>query len=262
MREPSVRITPGGRVVIDTGAWIARRIRAPRPDLVADLRAWVESFDPPDDGDTVMDWTSVTQAWCAARGHDVREPGLIVHEQTRLDARLWVLLLDAADGSQVAVVGINDNQPACTPTARRSRGYGATPTASSSPARAGTPGPGARAANSSPRPGGPPLSPWCSGPTWTPRSPPTQPAPRTTTSASTIPCECNGSPWIVCPLCGQRCDSACPTHKPSDQHPAPAGRPRTPPALGLTGVLRGAGFLAHPRRARPALAGADQLSPT
>jgi hypothetical protein len=34
-----------------------------------------------------------------------------VHQQTRLDTHLWVLLLDAANRSQVAVVGINDERP-------------------------------------------------------------------------------------------------------------------------------------------------------
>jgi hypothetical protein len=118
MGEPSVRITPGGRVVIDAAAWIVRRIRAPRPDLVADLHAWRDSLNPEDE--TVTDWTSVTQAWSTARGHGLREPGLIVHEQSRLDACLWVLFLDAADGSQIAVVGINDNEPAAYLTFRAS----------------------------------------------------------------------------------------------------------------------------------------------
>ena len=229
MREPSVRITPGGRVVIDTGAWIARRIRAPRPDLVADLRAWVESFDPPDDGDTVTDWTSVTQAWCAARGHDVREPGLIVHEQTRLDARLWVLLLDAADGSQVAVVGINDNQPsgilrrhvgAVGLVRRRQRRHHLPGRAFLDLAR----GPRTRHR----RPAGPPPSPRCSGPTWTPRSPPARPAPPTTTAPARSRASATAARGSSARCVGSTASSACPTRKPSDQHPAPAGQPPTP----------------------------------
>ena len=206
MREPSVRITPGGRVVIDTGAWIARRIRAPRPDLVADLRAWVESFDPPDDGDTVTDWTSVTQAWCAARGHDVREPGLIVHEQTRLDARLWVLLLDAADGSQVAVVGINDNQPEAYSdgTSEPWVWCDADSVVITCPGgHSWTWRAGRELVTATGRPAtlttvfGPNLD------------APFTPCPTCAAyhhGTSTIPCECDGSPWIVCPLCGQHCE--------------------------------------------------------
>src|SRR5690349_8284624 len=110
-----VRITPDGRVVIDSGAWIGRRVRGRDrtwpPTCTPGSTASRHDNNAPLDDETVTDWASLTQAWCTARGHDVREPGLIMHEQTRLDTRLWVLLPEAADSDRVAVVAIDDEPP-------------------------------------------------------------------------------------------------------------------------------------------------------
>jgi hypothetical protein len=206
------RITSGGRIVIDTTAWISRRTSRPRPDLTADLHAWAHQgtdLQPVPDSNT--GWPDAAQAWCAARGHHVREPGLIVHEQSRLDARVWVLTATTTDGDPVAVVAVNDHPPTVYAD--------------------GTSDPWA----------------WCDaesvviacpgGHTWTLRSgrevltAAGRPATLTTVfgvnldapfstcptctqfhlGAQATPCGCDGSPWIVCPVCGLRCDVHLPT---------------------------------------------------
>ena len=206
MSEPSVWITADGRVVIDSAAWIGHRVRGSRPDLVADLHAWLDSVDTLDDGETVRDWTSVSQAWCTARGHDVREPGLIVHEQTRLDARLWVLLLDAADGSRVAVVGINHEPPTLYSdgTSEPWVWCDADSVVITCPGgHSWTWRAGRELVTATGRPAtlttvfGPNLdAPFSACPTCAAYQ----------LGTSTIPCECDGSPWIVCPICDRRCE--------------------------------------------------------
>ena len=206
MSEPSVWITAGGRVVIDSAAWIGHRVRGSRPDLVADLYAWLDSFNTQDEGETTRDWTSVSQAWCTARGHDVREPGLIVHEQTRLDARLWVLLLDATDGSRVAVVGISDEPPTAyaDDTSEPWVWCDADSVVITCPGgHSWTWRAGRELLTAAGRPAtlttvfGPNLdAPFSACPTCAAHH----------LGTSTIPCECDGSPWIVCPICDRRCE--------------------------------------------------------
>jgi hypothetical protein len=103
------RIEPGGFIRIDTGAWIADRTGGPDPDLTKDLHvhAWNATRRPADpDHEQPSNWITVTRTWCAERGHQVlREPDLIRHDQTRLDARIWILRAIVADKYPIAVIG-------------------------------------------------------------------------------------------------------------------------------------------------------------
>lgn len=119
MTERTVRIEPGGYLVIDVGAWVGLRTGGTDPALTADLREWTRqrAEDVPDNlgvpaGPQLnQDWTGVARAWCLDRGHQLRELGVIVHAETRLDAQVRVLLADTSDGRRLAVVGISRNPP-------------------------------------------------------------------------------------------------------------------------------------------------------
>lgn len=119
MAERNVRIDPAGHLVIDTRAWVDLRTGGPEPALTTDLRRWARQHDEdirdgadgPDEPPPKRTGPHRARAWCHDRGHQVREPSVIVHAETRLDAQVWVLLASASDGRRLAVIGINHDPP-------------------------------------------------------------------------------------------------------------------------------------------------------
>ena len=160
----------------------------------------------------VVTRTATARAWCAARGHATPEPDYLAHAEIRLDTGVWILRATIADRYTVAVVGINHDPPAV---------YAEVPH----------------------------LDPWewfdadsvdiiCpNGHGWTWRTgremvtadgdfttlsvvfganldAPFSPCPTCTAhhlGQQATPCGCDGTPWIVCPTCGSRCDVELPT---------------------------------------------------
>jgi hypothetical protein len=214
------RIEPGGYVTIDTPAWLEQRTGGPDPDLTRDLHAWAathtDTGEPtaPDRLALVRNWPATARAWCTARGHETPEPDLIAHTETRLDADAWILRVTTDGGYKVAVVGINHDAPTV---------YAEVPY----------------------------MDPWewfdadsvdlccpC-GHGWTWRTgrelvaaddgtfttltvvfgpnldAPFSPCPNCTAhhlGQRATPCGCDGTPWIICPTCGHRCDVELPAH--------------------------------------------------
>lgn len=120
MTERNVRIEPYGHLVIDAAVWVGLRAGGTEPTLTTDLHAWasqhgddiLDNRSDPAGSRSDLDWTDIATAWCQDRGHQLRDPGVITHAGTRLDAPVWVLLADTADGRRLAVVGINHDPPA------------------------------------------------------------------------------------------------------------------------------------------------------
>lgn len=205
MAERAVRISPDGGIVIDPAAWISRRVGGPRPDLTAELRAWPGRVTT----DGIPNWPQVAQAWCTVRGHQVRGLGLIVHKQTRLDTQVWALLT-TSDGRPLAVVGINHDPPTVhlDTTGDPWRWYDADSVVIACPGghswqwRSGR-----EVLTAAGRPA-----------TLTTVFGPSLDAPFSICPDCTafhlgsrkIPCDCDRSPWILCPTCGQRCGTGLP----------------------------------------------------
>jgi hypothetical protein len=213
MAEPNVRIEPGGYLVIDVGAWVALRTGGIEPDLTADLHEWTRQSaqdapgdrDGPDRPQPNQDWTQAACAWCEDRGHQLRGPGVIVHAETRLDAHVSVLLASTPDVLRLAVVGINHDPPTVHLDTAPDPWWWCD-------------------ANSVviTCPGGHSWT-WQSGrevltgdgrpATLTTVFGPSLDAPFTICADCTAfhlgsrktPCDCDRSPWIVCPTCAQRC---------------------------------------------------------
>jgi hypothetical protein len=224
------RITPDWTIRIDTTAWLDQRTGGPDPDLTGDLHTWAATHTNTGEANPgqpephrlgaeppvgVRNWPAVARAWCAARGHETPEPDFLAHTGTRLDADLWILR--AAVGSsryRIAVIGINQDPPVVHAEV-------------------------------------PLLDPWdwfdadsvdicCpGGHGWTWRTgrelvtantgtfttltvvfganldAPYAPCPACTAhqlGQSATSCGCDGTPWIVCPVCGKRCDVELPAH--------------------------------------------------
>jgi hypothetical protein len=217
------RIEPGGYVTIDVGAWLEHRTGGPDDDLTSDLRAWAARHD--DDGrptapgapihSRYRNWVDVTRSWATARGHEIPEPDLIGHAETRLDAEVWILRATITGRYKVAAVGINHDPPtvhaeSCTDPYDW---FDADTVEIGCPAGHG----------------------------WTWRTgrelidgrtgsfttltavfgadldAPFTPCPRCTAhqhGAGREPCPCDGAPWIICPIpgCGRRCDVELPAY--------------------------------------------------
>jgi hypothetical protein len=214
-----VRITPDGRLTIDAAAWIAHRTDGVHRDLTADLHSWAREHAHhigPDQtqaatGAPPPNWPALAHAWCDARSHQIDEPGMIRHVGTRLDTDLWLLPAATADGRRIAVLGTSHDSPtvhantcadswqwrdadsvviACPigHTWRWKSGREVL-TAAGRPATLTT----VFGVN---------------------LDAPFSPCPTCTQfhlGARATPCGCDRSPWIVCPVCGQRCDVHLPT---------------------------------------------------
>jgi hypothetical protein len=212
------RINPDGTIGIDTTAWLDQRTGGPDADLTSDLHAWAttstgtgEPGTPAGPGQAAVPraWPAVARAWCAARGFQTPEPDFLAHTGTRLDADVWILRA-TVDSSRyrIAIIGLNQDPPvvhaevpgldpwewfdadsvdiACPAghgwTWRTGRELitGDTGTFTTLTAVFGT---GLDA----------PYSPCGTCTAYT-------------LGHRTTPCGCGGTPWIVCPICGNRCD--------------------------------------------------------
>jgi hypothetical protein len=222
------RITPTGGVLIDTRAWLAARTGGVQADLTDQLHTWARhhlhevstSTGRPHVAEVAdlasstatprTGWPVLARTWCEHAGHQVGEPGLIVHQRTRLDTGVWVLPAttndgDGEGGGRVAVIGTGDHPPvvyvdtttdpwawcdadAVTITCPAGhwwvwRSGRELLTAAGRPATlTGVFGTNLEAPFSS--------CPTCS---------------EHRLGRRAAPCRCDGTPWIVCPVCGQRC---------------------------------------------------------
>lgn len=100
------RITPAGGIRIDTNAWIAARTGGVVDEATQALRDWAHRRGQPPP--QVMAGTAgqpeVARAWCDQAGYPVREPGLVIHQHTRLDTDVWVLPTVLPGPGPVAVI--------------------------------------------------------------------------------------------------------------------------------------------------------------
>jgi hypothetical protein len=213
------RVEPGGYLTIDTSAWLAQRTGGPDDELTADLHTWIaihtdtgEPVTDPTRPPPGRDWPLAARTWCAHHGHELPEPDLIVHVETRLDAEVWVLRAVTAERYRIAVVGINHDPPAVYAESCTDPGewFDADSVDISCPAGHGWT--------------------WRTGrelvtadgcrTTLTAVFGPNLDAPFSPCPACTAhhlgqrqqPCPCGGTPWIVCPTCQRRCDVELPTH--------------------------------------------------
>jgi hypothetical protein len=140
----------------------------------------------------------------------LREPGLIVHDRTRLDARVWVLLATSDDHGDVAVVGVHQDPPTvyADTLAEVWAWHDADSvaiTCSSGHWWAWRSGRELLTATGRPA-------------TLTGVFGPSLDAPFTGCPDCAAhhlghrptPCWCDGTPWIICPTCGQRCHLTAP----------------------------------------------------
>jgi hypothetical protein len=213
------RIEPDGHVRIDVAAWLARRTGGPDEDVTADLRQWAATHDdngePVPDADQAnlrRDWLSAVRTWCQHRRHDLAEVDRILHRGTRLDADVWILRATVRRSYRIAVVGINNDPPTVYSDSCTDSGdwFEADTVDISCPNGHGWT--------------------WRTGrelvtangkfSTLTMIFGTNLDAPFSTCPTCTAhqlgqrdqPCGCDGTPWIICPVCGQRCDVELPTH--------------------------------------------------
>lgn len=217
-----VRIEPGGVVRIDADAWVRLRIRDVAPELTRDLLVWADAHPASsttapgaDGGAPSRRWPLAAGLWCAERGFPLRAPDLIEHTATRLSRPLWILRARAGrTRSPIVVLGTHQRQGDPVPDPR-------TPVVCRDAADAWD---------------------WLDadsvviacpdGHRWTWRAGrelvtadgrvttltvvwgPDLDAPFTDcpqcaahrTGTRREPCDCDGTPWIVCPSCRRRCD--------------------------------------------------------
>jgi hypothetical protein len=211
-----------GFISIDTAAWLDHRTAGRLDDLTGDLHRWAaqrhqdtadatEGCVPPKLSGYA--WQQTVLDWCTARGHaggdptdPLADPVLVAHEMTRLDRDLWVALAVTPDSGRIAVVQAGDDAPIVYTDGTRE------------------------------------LADWFDADTvqifcrnghgwwWrTGRELLTADGSFTTltvvfganldapfsrcrvcdaydTERRSEPCGCDGTPWIICPICGQRCD--------------------------------------------------------
>jgi hypothetical protein len=207
------RITPSGGVLIDTAAWITARAGGLRTDLTDQLHRWArhhrpETADPAAGSPT--GWPALASTWCEHTGYRVVEPGLIVHDRTRLNTSVWVLpATTREDGpgaaDRVVIVGAGGHLPAVyadTTTDPWAWWDADTVTITCPAGHWWTWRSGRELLTSTGRPTtltvvfGPSLD------------APFSPCPDCAAHQlghHPSRCGCDGTPWIVCPVCGRRC---------------------------------------------------------
>ena len=116
-------ITPDGSVTVSTKAWLQQRVDGRLPELTGHLRRWANRHTP--EGEprkpellpgatlrTTADWVATTRAWAEATDSQEAEPDVIVHQGTRLDTNLWIVRVTNPARRRLAVVGVNPHPPA------------------------------------------------------------------------------------------------------------------------------------------------------
>lgn len=207
------RIEPGGFVSIDTSAWIAERTGGPDPDLTDNLRAWGAALilcDP--DRKQAHDPITEARTWCLTYGYAINEPGLITHEDTRLDVRVWILRATVAENYPIAVIGLNDAEGCVYADTCLDSGYwfDADSIDIACPAAHGWTWLSGRELITSrgdfttiTRVFGTDLdAPFTACPD----------CEKTRSASKPRGCGCGATPWIICPTCGRRCDVELPSH--------------------------------------------------
>jgi hypothetical protein len=214
------RIEPGGYIAIDHAAWLEQRTGGPDPDLTGDLTAWAthhtDTGEPvaPDHAPLARDWPTVARAWCTARGHETPEPDFLAHVGTRLDADVWVLRATTTGRFTIAVVGIDHDPPtvyAEVPHLDPWEWFDADSVDICCPGGHGWTWRTGRELVTGDEGAFTTLT-VVFGPTL---DSPFTPCPDCTAhrlGQRAAPCGCDGTPWIVCPTCGTRCDVELPTH--------------------------------------------------
>jgi hypothetical protein len=215
----NARIEPGGYVTIDVAAWLEHRTGGPDADLTTDLHAWAATHD--DHGEPLrgsgqapprQDWSAAARTWCQQRGHELPDPDLIAHVETRLEAEVWILRATVGDRYRIAVVGINNDPPtvysdSCTDSWDW---FDADSVVIRCPGGHGWKwGTGREILTSSGK------STTLTGVFGTNLDAPFTTCPECTAhhlGQRSTPCGCDGTPWIICPTCGRRCDVELPTH--------------------------------------------------
>lgn len=203
-------IEPDGRVRIHTPAWLEQRTGGLDPEFTRDLHTWAATRT----GTGPRDWPALARAWCTARELATPEPDFLTHTGTRLDADLWILRATSGHRYRIAVIGLNQDPPvvhAEIPHLDPGDWFDADSVDIGCPAGHGWV--------------------WRTGrellviadgtfATLTTVFGPNLDAPFTTCrdctahhlGQRTTPCGCDGTPWIICPICGNRCDIDLPIH--------------------------------------------------
>ena len=198
-----------GRIVIDTAAWLEQRTAGPLPHLTYDLITWAATQP------SGADWPERVLAWltlheCA--GPDRSGPLVIHHELTRLDAVVWLAYARHRGWGRIVVVQQDHHYPAVYADGTReleerldadSIDIGC-PNGHQWTWRTGSPlidGEGSFTSLAAVF-GTDPAAPFTA-------------CPGCTTFAQghrRRPCRCDRSSWIVCPICGARCDAELTNH--------------------------------------------------
>ena len=210
------RIEPGGYVVIDVGRLARAAHRRPDEELTGDLHRWADTHPDPDRPATGRPRPAGTGRRPPGPGARTADSGwprpeLIAHVETRLDAEVWILPATAPELGPVAVVGINHDPPVVYADACPDSwdwfdadslditcpdGHGWTWRTGRELVTAG------RSFTTLTAVFGPDLD------------APFTPCPHCRAYQAgqrSKPCGCGGAPWIVCPVCGRRCDVDLPT---------------------------------------------------
>jgi hypothetical protein len=217
------RITSTGGVLIDTAAWIAARTGDVRTDLTGQLHGWARhhpdqaanpaaTADRRDARRPGAGWPGLALAWCEHAGHQVGQPGLVVHQGTRLDTSVWILPATTNNGGdggpgagRIAVVGLGDHPPAVyvdattDPWAWRDAD---TVTITCPTGHWWVWRSGRELLTATSRPV------TLTGVFGVNLDAPFSPCPDCAAfqlGRRAAPCGCDGAPWIVCPVCGRRC---------------------------------------------------------
>jgi hypothetical protein len=196
-----------GRISIDTLAWLEQRTAGTIDHLTDDLHTWATQTRTSIPGP--QHWLELTLGWRRHRGFtgpDPGDPGVIAHTGTRLDADLWIARSITPHDGPIAVIRINDDPPVVHTDHVTDSGdwYDADTVDIGCPNGHGWTW----------RTGRELLDADGSFTTLTVVFGPNLDAPFSTCPTCqahqlgqrTEPCGCDGTPWIICPTCGQRCD--------------------------------------------------------
>jgi hypothetical protein len=207
-----------GHVVIDTAAWLEQRTAGVLDEPTRDLHAWAAAHADTPRPPGVDPWRHLTLTWC--RHHRLTGPGpvdappgpdLVHHEFTRLDTELWVARAVSPTWGRLAVVQQDDDPPTvyADDTRETAPWLDADTVTIACPHGHGWTWPdGEDLADADDRPT-----------TLAAVFGPSRDAPFTCCPHCTAhthgrrpePCRCDRTSWIVCPICGARCDTHLPT---------------------------------------------------
>lgn len=206
------RIEPGGSVAIDTAAWLDLRTAGTLDDLTTDLLTYATRHH--DDGQPVpagdaapvyRDWCALTESWLRHRDADRPDPDIITHQFTRLDAEIC-LHRATTDSCRIAVVSIDNDPPVvhCDSTNDSWDWFDTDSVIIHCPNRHGwTWGTGRELLTTD---GDYTTLTVVFGPDI---DAPFSPCPECTAHRAghrDTPCDCDRTPWIICPTCSARCD--------------------------------------------------------